>query len=84
MGEATTARYSIPYYFLPLPDGAIEPQPSLVASHGKQVYEPVTFNSYSEQWSTPSEFLKQRKRCNLHRASQTFHAEERRSFFVRD
>jgi isopenicillin N synthase-like dioxygenase len=48
-GEPTPARYSIPYFVVPLPDGVIEPQPSLVTAHGKQVYEPVTFNSYSEQ-----------------------------------
>ncbi|KAH8701528.1 putative leucoanthocyanidin dioxygenase [Talaromyces proteolyticus] len=48
-GEATPARYSIPYFLVPQPDGVIEPQPSLVVAHGKQVYKPVTFNSYSEE-----------------------------------
>ncbi|KAF4635091.1 hypothetical protein G7Y89_g3018 [Cudoniella acicularis] len=48
-GEETPERYSIPYFVAPLPDEVIEPQPSLVAALGKQVYEPVTFNSYSEQ-----------------------------------
>ncbi|OCL06357.1 putative leucoanthocyanidin dioxygenase [Glonium stellatum] len=46
--KATAARYSIPYFVVPLADGVIEPQPSLVAAHGKQVYEPVTFNTYSD------------------------------------
>ncbi|KUL90404.1 hypothetical protein ZTR_01981 [Talaromyces verruculosus] len=48
-GEETPARYSIPYFLVPTADGVIEPQPSLVASHGKQVYKPVTFTSYSEE-----------------------------------
>lgn len=48
-GKTTPARYSVPYFFVPLPEGIIEPQPSIVAAQGKQIYEPVTFNSYSEQ-----------------------------------
>jgi isopenicillin N synthase-like dioxygenase len=48
-GEETPARYSIPYFLVPTADGVIEPQPSLVAAHGKQVYKPVTFTSYSEE-----------------------------------
>ncbi|EEA26496.1 hypothetical protein EYB25_003733 [Talaromyces marneffei] len=48
-GEETPARYSIPYFLVPTLDGIIEPQASLVAAHGKQVYKPVTFTSYSEE-----------------------------------
>ncbi|KAF7865245.1 hypothetical protein EAF04_006222 [Stromatinia cepivora] len=51
-GEPTPARYSIPYFVVPLPDGVIEPQVSLVSAHGKQVYEPVMYRSYSEQMFT--------------------------------
>ncbi|CAG8960681.1 hypothetical protein HYFRA_00013449 [Hymenoscyphus fraxineus] len=47
--EETPARYSIPYFIAPTPDDIIVPSPSLVARQGKQVYEAVTFNSYSEQ-----------------------------------
>jgi isopenicillin N synthase-like dioxygenase len=48
-GKPTPARYSIPFFVGPLPEGLIEPQPSLVVAHGKQVYEPVTFNSYAAE-----------------------------------
>lgn len=50
-GEKIPARYSIPYFLVPTADGVIEPQSSLVANHGKQVYKPVTFTSYSEEMS---------------------------------
>jgi isopenicillin N synthase-like dioxygenase len=49
IGEAMPPRYSILYFVSPLPDGIIKPQPSLVAIYGKRVYEPVTFESYSEE-----------------------------------
>ncbi|CAG8971839.1 hypothetical protein HYALB_00001950 [Hymenoscyphus albidus] len=48
-GEETPARYSIPYFVTPTPDDVIAPSPSLVARQAKQIYEVVTFNSYSEQ-----------------------------------
>ncbi|KAF2198624.1 putative leucoanthocyanidin dioxygenase, partial [Delitschia confertaspora ATCC 74209] len=48
-GEQTTpARYSIPYFVSPIGEGIIEPQKSLIERNGKQVYESVTFNTYSE------------------------------------
>ncbi|KAF2686896.1 putative leucoanthocyanidin dioxygenase [Lentithecium fluviatile CBS 122367] len=43
----TAARYSIPYFVVPEPDGIVQPQPSRVAIDGKQLYEPVTFGGYS-------------------------------------
>jgi isopenicillin N synthase-like dioxygenase len=47
--NATVPRYSIPYFMPPTGDGLIEPQPSRVEKDGKRVYEPVTFNEYSER-----------------------------------
>ncbi|KAF2640373.1 putative leucoanthocyanidin dioxygenase [Massarina eburnea CBS 473.64] len=45
-GDAA-ARYSIPYFVAPEPDGIIQPQPSRVAADGEQHYDPVTFIDYS-------------------------------------
>ena len=42
-------RYSIPYFVPPLADGVVEPQPSRISKDGKKVYDPVTFNEYSER-----------------------------------
>jgi len=44
-GEATPARYSIPFFCSPPPLELIEPQHSLVVAHGKQVYEPTTMRA---------------------------------------
>jgi len=48
-GQPTPARYSIPYFVCPAPDGTIEPQPSLVAAVGKKHYEPITYQKFAEQ-----------------------------------
>jgi isopenicillin N synthase-like dioxygenase len=47
-GKASPARYSIPYFVCPAPDGVIEPQGSLVARVGKQEYEGITFREFAE------------------------------------
>ena len=47
--QPTPARYSIPYFVCPSPDGTIEPQPSLVAAVGKKHYEPITYQKFAEQ-----------------------------------
>lgn len=48
-GRAIPARYSIPYFVGPAPDGIIEPQPSLVAAVGKKHHEPIKYQKFSEQ-----------------------------------
>ncbi|PVH90423.1 putative leucoanthocyanidin dioxygenase, partial [Periconia macrospinosa] len=48
-GEPTPARYSIPYFVCPAPDGIIEPQASLVAAVGKSHYEPITYQKFAEK-----------------------------------
>lgn len=46
--EVTPARYSIPFFVSPSPEGCIEPQLSLIAKHGKREFEPVRFGEYKE------------------------------------
>jgi hypothetical protein len=48
-GQPTPARYSIPYFVCPAPNGTIEPQPSLIAAIGKKNYEPITYQKFAEQ-----------------------------------
>lgn len=60
-GEETPARYSIPFFVTSLPDALIEPQPSLVTAHGKQVYEPITFNTIAEKFAKITRLLVEEK-----------------------
>ena len=43
------SRFSIPYFFLPSPDGLIAPQETRVKEDGKAKYEAMTFKEYSER-----------------------------------
>jgi isopenicillin N synthase-like dioxygenase len=58
-GQPTPARYSIPYFVFPAPDGTIEPQASLVAAVGKKHYEPITYQKFAEQMFHPTNIYDQ-------------------------